>query len=73
MGLGLTERPEGQRCERKATYYERYMSGGTQSLSYAEPPPMWEANDAIHFDITITFSERRCVFRFAHTGISSDL
>ena len=34
--------------------------------------PVGEANDAIGFDITITFSERRCVFRFAHTETKSD-
>ena len=38
--------------------------------SCAEPLPAGEANDAIHFDMTITFNERRCVFRFAHTGLS---
>ena len=31
---------------------------------------MREANDAIHFDMTITLRERRCVFRFAHTELS---
>ena len=34
------------------------------------PLPVGEANDAIHIDMTTTFSERRCVFRFAHTELS---
>ena len=40
---------------------------------FLQPPPMWEANDVIHIDMTTTFSECRCVFRFVHAGISSDL
>ena len=46
---------------------------GAEAGAMRSPFPCGKANDAIHIDMTITFSERCCVFRFAHTGISSGL
>ena len=46
---------------------------GAKAGAMRTPFPCGKANDAIHIDMTTTFSERRCVFRFAHTGISSGL
>ena len=73
-------RSQRVRCQNKRSNREQVVllcnaprRKAISKLWQRTPAPRGAANDAIHFDITNIFSERRCVFRFAHTGISSGL